>query len=78
MKVIFKLIPAVILCSLATFGFAGAAVKPPAEGGVLPEIVLNVPENSEHQQYLGVTGKKSFTIPEIKAEVVLIEIFSMY
>ena len=35
MKVTFKLIPAVILCSLATFGFAGAAVKPPAEGGVV-------------------------------------------
>ena len=78
MRFMLKFILALILCLLACAGFAVAKVKPPAEGGVLPEIVLSVPENSEHQQYLGVTGKKSFTIPEIKAEVVLIEIFSMY
>jgi len=37
-----------------------------------------VPDNPELQQYLGVSGEKTFTIPEIKSEVVLIEIFSMY
>ena len=67
-----------IICFLAIVGFAGAENKPPAEGGVLPEIVLSVPENSDYQTYLGVSGKKTFTIPEIKAEVVIIEIFSMY
>jgi len=45
---------------------------------VLPEFALPVPQNDEQQQYLGVVGKDSFTIPEIKAEVVIIEIFSMY
>ncbi len=78
MRFILQFIFALILCPLAVVGFAGAAIKPPAEGGILPEIVLSAPENSELQQYLGVTGKKTFTIPEIKAEVVLIEIFSMY
>ena len=78
MRFILKLIFALILCLLAVVGFAVAEIKPPAEGGILPEIVLSAPENSELQQYLGVTGKKTFTIPEIKAEVVLIEIFSMY
>jgi hypothetical protein len=78
MRFILQFIFALILCSLAVVGFAGAAIKPPAEGGILPEIVLSAPENSELQQYLGVTGKKTFTIPEIKAAVVLIEIFSMY
>ena len=78
MKFILKSFIAVIICFFITAGFVGADTKPPAEGGVLPEIVLNVPENSELQQYLGVSGKKTFTIPEIKAEVVLIEIFSMY
>jgi hypothetical protein len=28
--------------------------------------------------YLGVDGRQTFAIPQIKAEVVLIEIFSMY
>jgi hypothetical protein len=59
-------------------GLAAAEAKPPAEGGVLPAIDLTVPPSTEYQQYLGITGKKSFTIPEIKAEIVLIEIFSMY
>ena len=78
MRFILKLVFALILCLLAVVGFAVATIKPPAEGGILPEIVLSAPENSELQQYLGVAGKKTFTIPEIKAEVVLIEIFSMY
>jgi hypothetical protein len=78
MKVILKFILALILWPLAVVGFAVAEIKPPAEGGILPQIVLSVPENLELQQYLGVAGKKTFTIPEIKAEVVLIEIFSMY
>jgi hypothetical protein len=78
MKFMLKFILALILCPLAVAGFAVAKVKPPAEGGILPDIVLNAPEDSELQQYLGVAGKKTFTIPEIKAEVVIIEIFSMY
>jgi hypothetical protein len=73
-----KFILALIFCVLACAGFAVAKVKPPAEGGVLPEIFLNAPENTELQQYLGVAGGKTFTIPEIKAEVVIVEIFSMY
>ncbi len=78
MRCILKFIFVLILCSLAVVCFAVAEIKPPAEGGILPEIILSVPENSQLQQYLGLTGKKTFTIPEIKAEVVLIEIFSMY
>ena len=78
MRFKLKFILALILCLLACVGFAVAKVKPPAEGGVLPDIVLSAPESSELQQYLGVAGKKTFTIPEIKAEVVIIEIFSMY
>ena len=78
MRFILKFIFVLILCLLAVVGFAVAEIKPPAEGGILPEIVLSAPENSELQQYLGVAGKKTFNIPEIKAEVVLIEIFSMY
>jgi hypothetical protein len=78
MRLILYFILVAILCSFNVVGFAGAEVKPPAEGGVLPAIVLRVPDNSELQQYLGVSVKKTFTIPGIKAEVVLIEIFSMY
>jgi hypothetical protein len=47
-------------------------------GGQLPDFQLEVPQDSEQQLYLGVDGKQTFAIPEIRAEVVLIEIFSMY
>ena len=78
MRLNLKFILALIISLFAMVGWVGAKIKPPAEGGVIPEIVLSVPENSDHQKYLGVTGKKTFTIPEIKTEVVIIEIFSMY
>lgn len=78
MRMTMKFILSAILYSCLVAGLAGAETHPPAEGGVLPGIVLEVPENSELQQYLGVVGKQTFTIPEIKAEVVIIEIFSMY
>ncbi len=78
MRLILYFILVAILYSFTVVGFTGAEVKPPAEGGVLPAIVLRVPDTPEHQQYLGISEKKKFTIPEIKAEVVLIEIFSMY
>jgi hypothetical protein len=57
---------------------AAAASQPPAVGGKLPDITLAAPPVTELQLYLGVNGKQTFAIPEIKAEVVLIEIFSMY
>ena len=79
MRLILYVILVAVLSPFNVVGFAGAEVKPPAEGGALPAVhFLRVPDNSELQQYLGVSGKKTFTIPGIKAEVVLIEIFSMY
>ena len=78
MKLISTLLLAMSICLYLAGDTAGAASQPPVEGGELPEIILTVPPSAEHQQYLGITGTKSFTIPEIKAEVVLIEIYSMY
>ena len=57
---------------------AGAATTPPAEGGSLPGIQLAIPEDPVQRSYLGLEGKGSFTIPEIDADVVIVEIFSMY
>jgi hypothetical protein len=78
MKFLFKLLVVWMIGMLSAGELAGADTMPPAEGGVLPDIVLAVPPDSEFQEYLGLAGKKTFTIPEIKAEVVIIEIFSMY
>jgi hypothetical protein len=63
---------------LLTAGFSKADSQAPQVGGALPEFTLSAPRGGEHQQYLGIEGKDSFTIPEIKAEIVIIEIFNMY
>jgi hypothetical protein len=74
---IFKYLAVCVGVFLLTAGFSKADSQPPAVGGILPEFDLSVPRSDEHQKYLGVAGK-TFMIPEIKAEVVIIEIFSMY
>ena len=75
-KIVLGLAAYLFLSALA--GFADTASQPPAAGGKLPEIILPAPQDIELRQYLGIGGKETFTIPEIEAEVVLIEIFSMY
>ena len=55
-----------------------AADKPPEKGGVLPAITLPIPKSPVEKSYLGLSGEGSFKIPQIKAKVVLVEIFSMY
>ena len=57
---------------------AGATMTPSAEGGPLPGIRLAIPDDPVHRNYLGLQGEGSFTIPEIAADVVIVEIFSMY
>lgn len=59
-------------------GGCPAAVEPPPEGGVLPDFNLPAPATSAEAAYLGIQGRDSFKIPQIKADVVIIEIFSMY
>lgn len=55
-----------------------AANKPPQKGELLPQINLPIPKNQDERNYLGLTGTSTFRIPQIKATVVFIEIFSMY
>ena len=74
----FKTAAVLIGVLLLATGFASAASQPPSVGGVLPDFSLPVPKNDDHQSYLGVAGKETFSIPEIKADVVIIQIFSMY
>jgi len=75
---LLKLLTAGIGILLLTAGLSRAGSRPPQVGGVLPRFSLSAPASGEHQQYLGIAGKDSFTIPEIKADVVIIEIFNMY
>ena len=55
-----------------------APTGPPVVGQTLPDIRLEVPADPVHQAYLGIQGLQTFTIPEIAADIVIVEIFSMY
>ena len=59
-------------------GYAFPASPLPQKGSMLPEIRLAVPRIPVHRSYLGISGGEFFTIPDIKARVVIIEIFNMY
>ena len=67
----------VVLC-LVLSDLAPAASLPASKDDVLPTINLTVPKNPDEKGYLGLSGSKLFKIPQIKAKVVIVEIFSMY
>jgi len=78
MKKFFLYLTSVILL-LSIFVFpASGANKPPEKGEQLPTINLPIPKNPDKRNYLGLSGSGLFKIPQIKAKVVIIEIFSMY
>jgi peroxiredoxin len=72
------LVATIIAMSLGMLNWAAFGGTPPQVGEVLPDITLPIPENDAEKAYLGIKGGDSFTIPQIKARVVIIEIFSMY
>jgi hypothetical protein len=55
-----------------------AATKPVAKGSVLPTIYLGLPEDAAAREYLGLAASGKFTIPQIKAQVVIIQVLSRY
>jgi hypothetical protein len=68
-----------VLWTGGAFNFsASAQSQAPVEGGPLPAITLPAPKDADHGTYLGVSGKKDFSVADIAAEAVIIEIFNMY
>jgi thiol-disulfide isomerase/thioredoxin len=78
MRRIYLPIVAMSLISLVVCHPTLAANLPPVRGGVLPPITLPVPEDPDEREYLGLSGSSPFSIPQIKAKVVVIKIFSLY
>jgi peroxiredoxin len=55
-----------------------AEISPPQVGGIFPELELLKSSNPVDLKYLGLSGSGIFKIQQVKADVVIIEIFSMY
>jgi len=75
-KVLLLLVSTLFFSVVA--GISALAADRTAE--LMPEIILPVPENAEHRSYLGLgdTDSDTFSVADIDADVVLIELFSMY
>ena len=71
-----KIVSALLLVILATPAMVPA--EPPRKGGPLPSIMLPIPKSVEEKTYLGLSGTGTFKIPQIRADVVIVEVFSMY
>ncbi|MHC1742090.1 MAG: peroxiredoxin family protein [Syntrophobacteraceae bacterium] len=70
---------AVFLAGILSGSFSDAQrVGPPSEGVSFPDIVIPAPSSAEAQKYLGLKAKGTFKVSQIKAELVIFEIFSMY
>ncbi len=50
----------------------------PVKGGAFPDIRLTIPDKAGEREYLGITGKGNFKLSQIKADLIILEIFSMY
>jgi|YelNatPaOPRAMG01_1025707.scaffolds.fasta_scaffold61391_2 thiol-disulfide isomerase/thioredoxin len=50
----------------------------PLKGDLFPDINLKVPKTEGDKLYLGLEEKQAFKISDIKSEIIIIEIFSMY
>lgn len=55
-----------------------AEISPPQVGSIFPGIEFLKPGNPVDLKYLGLSGSGTFKVHQIKADVVIIEIFSMY
>jgi peroxiredoxin len=48
------------------------------KGDAFPEIALKTPSQAKDRTYLGISGGDQFKVKELKAEVILVEIFDVY
>jgi len=68
-----------LLCGIILAGWSGLALAQPPVGGTLPDFTLSSPKDGGEKSYLGLSWlSRSFRVPEVKAGVVIVEVFSMY
>ena len=69
-----RMVWTILACLLILPAFLEAEVVPPAEGDKLSDIRLAIPADAGYRTYLGIKGEGTFSLPQIKASVVIVEI----
>jgi hypothetical protein len=62
--------------ALLCFSAGDLFAEPPAVGSQITPFTLPVPDSEKSQAYLGLKTRAPFTLPDIKAKLVLIEFLS--
>jgi len=78
MKKIYLTLPVIMVLLITLVSPVLTANKPPEKGETLPVFSLPIPKSPAEKTYLGLSGDGFFKIPQIKAKVVIVEIYSMY
>lgn len=67
-----------LFCALLGSVHTARADALPAPGQTLPALTLKTPALTEDAQALGVAGKKTFRLKDLKAKVLVIEVIGVY
>ncbi len=71
------MIIALLVLSVWALQLGFATAEPIKAGEALPVITLTTPESSSQREYLGLSGGDSFKVTDIKADLVIVEIFGV-
>ena len=78
MKKTAAFIFAAILCFTLSYQAVQAGNRTPAKGESFPDIALVMPDKPCDKDYLGLKGTNTFKLSQVRADVVILEIFSLY
>jgi len=75
-RIAYVLVPLMYIFLTAQVGRTADHI--PLSGESFPDVSIPSPEKASERDYLGLTGAGSFNVSQIKGDLAIIEIFSMY
>ncbi len=72
----FSVLSIFFIAALCSTAVAGRNFDVDAD--VLAGMQLPIPENNAEKEYLGLSGKGTFSLSQVKARMLIVEVFSMY
>lgn len=78
MKNVTKLLICLAVCWAAIHGMATVARALTVSAGALATTQHPIPADPAARSYLGLSGDGSFRLPQINADILVVEVFSMY
>lgn len=78
MKKRFLVMAVLVCCAVLVAGTSAAAAGAPRVGGEFPAVEIPMPKDRAGMDYLGFQRGQSFQLSRVKADVVIVEVLSMY